>query len=269
MSLDKIVEKIAATDYGFEELRLRGEAVKPPSDIVALLVSVDRHARNLKQSALASLAGVSLSSVERIERGEVVSDEVLDKVTLALGRRNGDFTKPVVPLSPQETTKMLNQSAEKFNGRIWVPASPLRKLTQIAAVARAHFFWFDDVRLIGDFAEEGRVLCELFELSTFVIGQEEDECLPKKPRRDRVKRRALYREILDAASCYERNTASVLLCATYEAKIDAIAAGSIPVAAIAAYPKATDPGAIKRRQLCVPEKVDPKEVWRQLQMEPY
>jgi hypothetical protein len=65
----------------------------PPVELVAFVVYWNRGLRNWKKSTLADFAGVSVSTIERIERGEKVSDEVLDKVAEGFGYETGYFTK--------------------------------------------------------------------------------------------------------------------------------------------------------------------------------
>lgn len=43
---------------------------------------------------------MSVSTVERVERGETVSEEALDKIALALGREKGAFYTPRIPFGP-------------------------------------------------------------------------------------------------------------------------------------------------------------------------
>ena len=65
MSFNDILEKVAKLPPP-----VSGECQTPPPELVAFFVRWVRDLKQLKKEALASMAGVSLSTVERIERGE-------------------------------------------------------------------------------------------------------------------------------------------------------------------------------------------------------
>ena len=58
-----------------------------------------RSLKNWKVSTLADFAPVSVSTVERVERGEKVGEEALDKIAIALGYEKGAFHAQRIPLS--------------------------------------------------------------------------------------------------------------------------------------------------------------------------
>ena len=84
-----------------------------------------------KQDALASIAGVSLSTIQRIERAEEVSAESLERVAAALHQKPGAFTAPRVPLTAEVLKEKLEQFILPFKSRQWVPAQPLRTQPQV------------------------------------------------------------------------------------------------------------------------------------------
>ncbi|WP_218650410.1 helix-turn-helix domain-containing protein [Brevundimonas sp. P7753] len=85
-----------------------GELITPPAPLIGFFVIMGRKARALKQSALADLAGVSLSTLERIERGKTVSAEALEKVTAALGMPADYFTAPRLPRPQKEMAEWID-----------------------------------------------------------------------------------------------------------------------------------------------------------------
>jgi transcriptional regulator with XRE-family HTH domain len=54
-----------------------------------------------KVSALAGLAGVSVSTIERIGRGEKISDDALDCVANAFGHEAGYYARLRTPVAAQ------------------------------------------------------------------------------------------------------------------------------------------------------------------------
>jgi transcriptional regulator with XRE-family HTH domain len=107
----------------------------PPIELVALMVRWNRSLRQWKASTLADFAQVSVSSVERIERGEKVTDEVLDKIALAFGYNTGHFTKPRIPLSEDEAELCrkigdgVNQAADLISATASIPSLNFIPLT--------------------------------------------------------------------------------------------------------------------------------------------
>ena len=95
MSLEELLNKI-------ENLPPRPADVPtpPPVEIVAFVVRQYRALRQWKVGTLADFAGVSISTVERVERGDSVSEDALDRIAQAFGREAGFFTKPRFPLGP-------------------------------------------------------------------------------------------------------------------------------------------------------------------------
>jgi transcriptional regulator with XRE-family HTH domain len=74
----------------------------PPVELVTFVVRRNRGLRHWKTTTLADFAGVSVLTVERIERGERVSDDALDRIAQAFGYEAGYFTTPRLPLGPQK-----------------------------------------------------------------------------------------------------------------------------------------------------------------------
>jgi hypothetical protein len=70
----------------------------PPKELIAFFVRWSRGLRQWKQHTLASFAGVALSTVERVERADRVSDACLDRIAVALGHEPGYLTTPRLPL---------------------------------------------------------------------------------------------------------------------------------------------------------------------------
>jgi transcriptional regulator with XRE-family HTH domain len=218
--------------------------------------------RNLKQRALASLAGVSLSSIERIERAEEVTDAILDKVAVALGRSEGEFTTPRIPIPREEAVKLMCDSFKPFLDKVTVPVAPLRLERQVRALANTEFGYVFAPELEPECSGELADLREWVEFISFIIGYDRDPLTPRKCRADCPKPRKLYRDFLAAVRRFEIETDSVVLCGTYEAKTNHSAMPTAKVGVVRAFPRSTDPGAIKRNRLLLPPDIDVQEIWR-------
>jgi transcriptional regulator with XRE-family HTH domain len=79
----------------------------PPAELVGFVVRWNRGLRQWKKSTLADFASVSVSTVERVERGEKVSEEALDKIAQGLGYEAGYFTKPRLRMGTNEAVASL------------------------------------------------------------------------------------------------------------------------------------------------------------------
>ena len=75
---------------------------RPDPISIAFCVAWSREMKQLSIQALASMSGVSPSSIERIERGERVSDDTLQKVAVAVNQDEDAFTGERIPLSQDE-----------------------------------------------------------------------------------------------------------------------------------------------------------------------
>ena len=76
--------------------------VRPSAESIAFIVQMQRGIWGWKQQTLASIAGLSLTTVQRVERGEVVSSLSLEKLAKALGFPTGYLTVYRRKLSEEE-----------------------------------------------------------------------------------------------------------------------------------------------------------------------
>jgi transcriptional regulator with XRE-family HTH domain len=259
MEMDERLSLFTADDVNrlsvWEEMAEQGVACVPPARVVAQFVRWSRHVLQWKKETLASFAGVSLSTVERIERGGQVSARSLDRVAVALKQPKGAFTQPRVPLGLKATLNKLEEHWKQFEGRKPVDVRPLRTLPQIGELVRAHMYLVDGGRLGEDLSGDIAGFCEWLDFGSFVIGSEEDPCFHVK-RRERVRRRRIYRTILDQAREIERRGMAVALAGTYKAETNVRAVPEFSVGVVSFFPKASDPGAVKGRILLAPAHVD-------------
>jgi hypothetical protein len=253
------VETCARQLVELENDYIDGIARAPSPDSIAYYVRTQRGHWGWKRETLASMAGTSLSTIERVERREQVSSESLDRIAVALGQVPGAFTTPRIPLGIEQALRMIVESYAPFEDRVWIPARPLRGQRQVADLARSHLYIADLSRLEGK-CEPGLMddiagLVEFLDLVSFILGSEDRGSIITVHRREPVKRRKLYADVLNCASDIERRGNAVILVGTYEADTDSEIMPKARVSVIGFFPKSTDPAAIKRERLAVPAKV--------------
>lgn len=241
--------------FDWEEMAEQGVACVPPARVVAQFVRWSRQVLQWKKDTLVSLAGVSLSTLERIERGEQVSATSLDRVAAALKQPKGAFTQPRVPLGLKATLDKLVEYCKQFERVKPVNVRPLRTLPQIGELVRADMYLVDGGRLGEDLSGEIAAFCEWLDFGSFMIGSEEDPCF-RGHRWDRVQRRRIYRTILGQAREIERQGIAVALAGTYMAETSVRGIPEFRIGVVSFFPKGSDPGAIKRRALLAPAHID-------------
>ncbi|PTE06370.1 helix-turn-helix transcriptional regulator [Mesorhizobium helmanticense] len=105
----------------------------PAIELVAMVVRWGRHLKQWKATTLADFARVSLSTVERVERAEKVSDEALDRIAQALGHAPGAFTTPRLPIGPDKAAEHL---VEAYGHLEPVAVSPMKTHKAIRDAAK-------------------------------------------------------------------------------------------------------------------------------------
>jgi transcriptional regulator with XRE-family HTH domain len=218
-----------------KEPRTAGEMVLPSSELIAFNVRCTRTLMQLKVSALAAMAGVSVSTVERVERAERVSNELLDRIAIALGYQPGDFWKPR-PLKSQDEVQ--EEAAQWANMRT-IRLEPFKKEHQVRQLARCHGFVLSRPYLGPEFDDDLNNLVEWIDLTGMVLGD-------PHPSED-VSRRELYASVLGAVDALERRGVTVLVGVMENEDAD----GAWRTSVISVTPKDRDPGAIKGRSVLV------------------
>lgn len=233
MQMKEILERIAALA---KVPQRPGELVTPPPELIAFNVRMTRSLMQLKVSALAAMAGVSVSTIERVERAEVVSNEVLDKIAVALGEAPGYFWAPRALKTPAE----MAQDAEQWSDVASVDVKPLRKENQVRELARCHGFVVNRPFLGPEFDDDIKCLIEWIDLTGFVLTSRHPD--------DEDGRRDLYRSVLDAVQVLERRGTTVLVGVM---EVDDPGHEAWRTAVISVTPKDKDPGAIKGRAVFI------------------
>jgi transcriptional regulator with XRE-family HTH domain len=250
---DSALRELAELD----RLARGGVAAVPPPSFIAEFVKLQRAMLGWKQEALASFAGVSLSTIERIERDEAVSVVSLDRVAIAIGQTSGAFTEPRIPLRVEEAVRKAQESLAVFEDRVWVTVRPLRTQPQVSSLARTHLKFVDGDRLGSGYTDDLAALGETIDVLGFALTTERTGWSPQK---ERLKRRELYMLVLDQVKAIERRAHAVALAGTYKAGTNSAILPVVDVGLIAFFPLLSDPGAIKRRDLLAPTKIDLIEI---------
>lgn len=212
-----------------------GEMVVPTPELIAFNVLCTRALMQLKVSALAAMAGVSVSTIERVERAEKVSNDVLDRIAVALGEEPGYFWKPRMLMSPEE---MEAESAKLANTRP-IRLEPFKRERQVRELARCHGFLVSRPYLGSEFDANINALVEWIDVTGMVLGD-------PHPGED-GSRRELYDTVLMAVETLERRGLTVLVGVMEDPAPD----GGWRTSVISVTPKDRDPGAIKGRSVLV------------------
>jgi len=234
----------------------------PPASFVADFVRLQRAMLGWKQETLASFSAVSLSTVERIERGRPVSAESLGHVAVALGQDRGAFTEPRVPLTREEGYRRFAEAAKPFIEDTAVPVRPLRGQRQVAVLASCEVFLVDAGRLGEAHDDDVAELREWLDLTSFLLRAEEEGSIIDLGQREPTARRRLYDDVLGCVRGIERRGQAVALAGTYEADAGTGDDWKVRVALVAFFPRSSDPGAVRRRTLFASSRVDMAAVWR-------
>jgi transcriptional regulator with XRE-family HTH domain len=230
----------------------------PPPDTIAGFVKLQRAMYGWKRETLAGLAKVSLSTVERVERGEAVRASSLEKLALALNQRADAFTAARVPLSEAEALALLAENISWMEGLVPVAVAPFASEAQLRALTDT------DVLLVtsdlGDDAEEEvALLREWLDLTGFCRA-EDGSFLPKRERSFSIRR--LYKDVLDAVAGLERQHKAVCLVGTYEARSSTAEFDTLRVAVLAVRSRERNPACGKITQLLGEGAVDMRAAWQ-------
>jgi transcriptional regulator with XRE-family HTH domain len=234
MSMKRLLDKLSTESLPADE------PVVPAPEVIGFFVRWVCGLKNWKQSTLAGFADVSLSTIERIERGEKVSDEFLERVGIALGYGPGYFTAPRLRKTPEEAASDLEE--------IWgnlepVAVKPLRNELLIRRLIGCHAYLVHRPDVGAEFDGDIANLTEWLDLASFIINGHFESSHSEE-----VRRRELYADVRRCVHALERRGLWVLA-----GVMDAPQEG-LPdwkVAIISITTKAADPGALKRRHVFV------------------
>jgi transcriptional regulator with XRE-family HTH domain len=126
----------------------RGEFREPTPQEIARLVRTWREMRGDGQAGLAFQAEVHERTIQRLERGERVSQLVLRQVAVALGFEPDAFIGPRTILSPEEALEQLEKEATAFFEQYEVvEIQPVEGLRSIEAIFADDALHVDDSRI--------------------------------------------------------------------------------------------------------------------------
>ncbi|MGR9373873.1 helix-turn-helix domain-containing protein [Rhizobium leguminosarum] len=212
----------------------------PPIELVALIVRWARQLRDWKVSTLANFATVSVSTVERVERGERVSDEALDRIALALGYEKGTFFEPRLPIGPDAVAE---QMVETYGHLVAVDVAPMKTQRAVREAAHCQAFLVHSPGVPDTYDQDIATLTEWLDFASFALTSDIDI-----QGGEDVSRRDLYNDILKCVGELERRGLTVL------SGVMPAPQPGLPdwtVAVLSITPKLTDPGAVKRKQVFV------------------
>jgi transcriptional regulator with XRE-family HTH domain len=214
----------------------------PPSDSVAFFVKMQRWHWRWKQPTLASVAGVSLSTVERVERGEPVSPDSLSKIAVALGFSADYLTAPRLKLSEEEALRRLVDSVSWMEGLVEVPVAQLTTEKQLRKIAST------DMMVVGSDLDEAAAddlaeLREWIDLIGFMRCRHTGLIGPMPERSFRM--RDLYGDLFQHLEHMQARHKAVCLVGTYTAETDSPTLPTATVAVVSLRSKTRNPAAAR------------------------
>jgi transcriptional regulator with XRE-family HTH domain len=266
MKWESLVEAAARQSAEMNRLARERVPVVPAPETIAFFVRFQRGMLGWKKATLAGFARISLSTIERIERGETVSPESLDRVAEALRQPPGAFTAPRVPFASEEAWRRLEESAAPFAETVVVPVKPLRGHRQIVELARSDLIIVDSSRIGDAYDADIDTLREWLDLTSFILATEDKGSIIQGDA-DPVKRRKLYDDVLTCVRDIERRGYAVALAGTYQIETGNMTMPKATAALVGFFPQLTDPAAINRQTLFAPARVNWAAAWPQFCVE--
>ena len=185
----------------------------PPA--IANFVKLQRRFFGWKQDMLASEAGVSLATVQRVERGARVRSSVLRKLAAGLRRPEDEFVRERLRPTPEQAGANLTSMLAWTEGRVPVPVAPFRTEVQLRAILAAYCLLIDS-NLDASADQDVDELREWLDLASFVQAERRGMIGPKPGRDLRV--RELWRSVLDCVERIGREQRAACLTGVYTAK---------------------------------------------------
>lgn len=216
-------------------------AIEDPKGLAAY-VKLQRGQLRWKRGLLASMAGVSLSTVERVERGDAVKPAALERIAEALGLERDAFTHQRARLSETEQQAWLDRCLGWLKTHVPVKVAPMRHERQLRALSSTQFVVFDSD--LGDAAAAD--LAEFrgwLNLTGFVRGTADGTFSPPPERRFRM--RSLYSDVFEHVRGMERRHRAVCLVGTYMAETNLPLVPEAEIGVLALRSKEANPAAWK------------------------
>lgn len=224
---------------------------------IANFVKLQRSIYGWKQDTLASLAGVSLATIQRVERGIRVRKAQLSKIAVALNQSEDEFFKERRRPTPDKVAENLAAMLSWTEGRVPVSVAPFENENQLRDLLRADALLFTSD--LGPEAEDN--LAELREWLDFggFIQAERAGLFGPGPGRD-LKVRKLWRDILDCATRLRQTHKAVILTGLYDAE-PTHGREPITIGIVAVRSLQRNPAAGKIAELWADKKIDEQQVF--------
>ena len=189
--LPELERELAALD----EAGKAGKAIHLSARMVGLFVQLDREERGWKQQSLASLAGVSLSTIQRVERGEPTRESALVRIEQALGHDVGKYSAKRVPLPMSVCKKLLVEQKLESAQTVQIKIGLIKSTSQLAAMTRCNIITIDDRQVSDDIKKDIYEFRDLLESAALVVAADQAHILPSVVA-EPIKRREIYSSLL-------------------------------------------------------------------------
>jgi len=235
-------------------------AIRLHPRLIAESVRHEREKKGWKQDALASLAKVSLSTLQRIERAESVTVGSLRRVETALRLSEGTYSEPRIPKTKERLTEILDKADKIERDSEKVKVSRAKNQRQILSLVRCRIISLD-IELPDEGAKKDlSKLRDEIELASLVYNAAEAGILRAIGHAD-PKRKPMYRDILDSIRAVETKHKLIVRCGVYKARICIQGSNSLEVAVLNVRSRTHDPASMRAGYVFLPKALDGKSLW--------
>jgi transcriptional regulator with XRE-family HTH domain len=118
---------------------IRGEYRKLTPLEIGMIVKLFRHGRDIKRAVLAADSSVSEKTLERVEAGQVVSEDSYRRIARAMGLKEDAFVKEEYVPTPEEALEQQEREQAEFAANhTKVAVAPLTDPRQLLALFGCH-----------------------------------------------------------------------------------------------------------------------------------
>jgi transcriptional regulator with XRE-family HTH domain len=233
-----------------------GEMRQLPLPLIAEGVRHQRSIRGWKQSSLATIAGVSTSSIQRIERDEYVRPEILAKIERALDLPEGTYSAARILPTLDSLKVILERQKSEEQECASIPVKQLLQQVQVAQILKCRALVTNEDSASDAMRCDIAALRRMLNIDGVRIAVEDVYGRPNNPSK-RTQRRNCYKEVISLVERLNRKHSIVTFAGTYLPKMSGV--GIVETAVISFLPKAELAAILRQGKVSAP-KMLPRDI---------